>query len=154
LSFADLFRRRTIAAMPAITGEVIATLTVTDPSRSGDWYRDLLGMHEESRHVQSDGHVGQVCLIERRSGLRLCLVDHASSNSDPFDERRTGLDHLEFLVDSRDELTAWVGRLDELAIINSGVKEPSYTSNAMITFRDPDNIQLEFFWLAPVTPPD
>jgi hypothetical protein len=41
-----------------------------------------------------------------------------------------------------------------LAITNSGVKEPPYTSNAMITFRDPDNIQLEFFWSAPTTPPE
>jgi hypothetical protein len=27
-------------------------------------------------------------------------------------------------------------------------KEPPYTANAMLTFRDPDNIQLEFFWQA------
>jgi hypothetical protein len=31
------------------------------------------------------------------------------------------------------------------------VKEPGYTSNAMLTFRGPDNIQLEFFW-SPGTP--
>jgi hypothetical protein len=36
--------------------------------------------------------------------------------------RVRGLDHLEFLV--------------------------AYTANAMLTFRDPDNIQLEFFWRA------
>lgn len=137
--------------MPGITGEVIVILTVTDPERSSAWYCELLGMQEQGRHVQPDGHVGQVCLIERRSGLRLCLVDHASNPGDLFDERLTGLDHLEFLVGSRDELTAWADRLDGLAITNSGVKEPSYTSNAMITFRDPDNIQLEFFWSPPPT---
>jgi hypothetical protein len=42
-----------------------------------------------------------------------------------------------------------VDRLDALGIAHSGVKEPSYTPNAMLTFRDPDNIQLEFFWRAP-----
>ncbi|HXL88115.1 MAG TPA: hypothetical protein VN969_03880 [Streptosporangiaceae bacterium] len=41
------------------------------------------------------------------------------------------------------------GRLDELGITHSGIKGPSYTSNAMITFRDPDNIQLEFFFQSP-----
>jgi glyoxylase I family protein len=52
-------------------------------------------------------------------------------------------------VAHRDDLDTWVTRLDELGIRHSGVKEPSYTSNAMITFRDPDNIQLEFFWRSP-----
>ena len=40
-------------------------------------------------------------------------------------------------------------RLAGLGIPHSGVKEPPYTKNAMLTFRDPDNIQLEFFWRAP-----
>jgi hypothetical protein len=30
----------------------------------------------------------------------------------------------------------------------SGVQEPAYGPNAMITFRDPDNIRLELFWQA------
>lgn len=137
--------------MPDITGEFIVVLTVTDPARSAVWYGDLLGMQEEGRHVRPDGHVAQVSLVERRSGLRLCVVDHSSNPGDPFNECRTGLDHLEFLVGGRDELTAWADRLDELAIANSGIKEPSYTSNAMIAFRDPGNIQLEFFWSAPPT---
>ena len=28
------------------------------------------------------------------------------------------------------------------------IKEPAYTANAMLTFSDPDNVQLEFFWRA------
>ncbi len=35
---------------------------------------------------------------------------------------------------------------------HSGVKELEYTPNAMLTFRDPDDIQLEFFWRAPPVP--
>lgn len=50
---------------------------------------------------------------------------------------------------SLDDLESWAKRLDAQEITHSGVKRPSYTSNAMITFRDPDNIQLEFFWPAP-----
>ncbi len=38
---------------------------------------------------------------------------------------------------------------DELGIAHSDVKELDYTPNAMLTFRDPDNIQLEFLWRAP-----
>jgi glyoxylase I family protein len=131
--------------VPDIIGQVVI-LTVSDADRSAAWYRGLLGAQEAGRHVQPDGHVAQVSL-ELHSGLELCLVDH---DSDPgaFDEFRAGLDHLEFLVANRSDLDAWSARLDELGIRHSGVKEPAYTSNAMLTFRDPDNIQLEFFWRA------
>lgn len=42
-----------------------------------------------------------------------------------------------------------MAHLDELGTSHSGVKEPDYTANRLITFRDPDNIQLEIFWVAP-----
>lgn len=90
-----------------------------------------------------------ISLTEPSSGFILCLVGHASNPGDPFDETNTGLDHLEFLVGRREELDKWAERLDELAIPHSGVKRLDYTPNAMITFRDPDNIQLEFFWRSP-----
>ncbi len=128
-------------------GQTIVNLTVTDAARSAAWYRNLLGMDERDRYVMPSGHVEQVVLIEPRTGLALCLVSHARG-PDRFDEHRVGLDHLEFLVAHRSDLDAWAARLDDLAIVHSGIKEPQYTANAMITFRDPDNIQLEFFWQA------
>jgi glyoxylase I family protein len=134
--------------MPRIAGQVVI-LTVSDADRSAAWYCDLLGMDETSRYVQPDGHVALVHLVEQSSGAELCLVAHQSGQAAAFDEFRSGLDHLEFLVAHRDDLDTWVTRLDELGIRHSGVKEPSYTSNAMVTFRDPDNIQLEFFWRPP-----
>jgi catechol 2,3-dioxygenase-like lactoylglutathione lyase family enzyme len=135
--------------VPPITGQVVI-LTVSDADRSTSWYRDLLGARETSRYVQPDGHIALVHLTEPQSGVELCLVDHGT---DPgaFSEFRAGLDHLEFLVAQRSDLDSWASRLDELRIRHSGVKQPSYTANAMLTFRDPDNIQLEFFWRAPVT---
>jgi glyoxylase I family protein len=132
--------------MPDIAGQVVI-LTVSDADRSTAWYRDLLGMEETSRYVQPDGHVALVHLAEPRSGVELCLVAHRHRGGS-FDEFRIGLDHLEFLVAQRCDLDAWAARLDELGIGHSGVKEPSYTANAMLTFRDPDHIQLEFFWRA------
>jgi glyoxylase I family protein len=135
--------------MPDITGQVVI-LTVRDADRSAEWYCDLLGATEVGRYVQPDGHVALVCLAEPHSDVQLCLVDHGG---DPglFDEFRVGLDHLEFLVAERGDLDAWAARLDELGIRHSGVKEPAYAANAMLTFRDPDNIQLEFFWRAAAT---
>lgn len=133
----------------ALTGQVVAILTVTDPDRSAAWYGRLLDAQQTGRYVRPDGRVGQVSLVERRSGLEICLVGHAANPGEAFSEFRTGLDHLEFLVPARSDLDAWVARLDTLGVGHSGVTQPSYTANAMVTFRDPDNIQLEFFWRAP-----
>lgn len=135
--------------MPEIIGQVVI-LTVSDADRSAAWYCDLLGTEETSRYVQPDGHVALVHLDEPHSSAELCLVDHGA---DPgtFNEFRAGLDHLEFLVAQRSDLDAWASRLDERGVRHSGVKEPSYTANAVLTFRDPDNIQLEFFWRAPTS---
>jgi len=44
---------------------------------------------------------------------------------------------------SRDNLDAWVGRLDELGIAHDGIKDAAYGSG--VSFRDPDGIALEFF---------
>ena len=127
-------------------------LTVRDPVRSAAWYAELLGMREQYDFVSADGRMRYICLLEPDSELVLCFVGHATNPGEPFSEFRTGLDHLEFLVARRDELEAWAKRLDELRVPHSGVKELSYTQNAMLTFRDPDNIQLEFFWRAPSRP--
>jgi|SRR5882757_3763979 len=133
---------------PIITGQLVVTLTVTDLRRSADWYRQLLTAREHS-YVDDAGVLAQVTLTEPASRLQLCLVSHPEGPREPFTELRPGLDHLEFLVADRADLDSWSTRLDQLGIAHSGVKEPPYTSNAMLTFRDPDNIQLEFFWSAP-----
>lgn len=77
-----------------------------------------------------------------------CAWRATRADAGTFSEFRTGLDHLEFLVSQRSDLEGWASRLDDLGIEHSGVKQPSYTANAMLTFRDPDNIQLELFWRA------
>jgi glyoxylase I family protein len=134
--------------VPSITGRVEVNLTVRDPVRSATWYAELLGMDKLYEFDPGDGRVSYVCLAEPSSGLVLCLVGHATNSGEPFSETRTGLDHLEFLVARREDLEEWAVRLDELGIEHSGVKAPTHSQNAMLTFRDLDNIQLEFFWRA------
>ena len=90
-----------------------------------------------------------VALVEPNTRFVLCLVGHREHSGEPFSEFRTGLDHLEFLVDRKEDLDEWEAKLNRLGIPHSGVKAPEYTGNAMLTFRDLDNIQLEFFWRAP-----
>ena len=106
-------------------------------------------MQQRYDYTSPDDSIRYICLEEPHSTLVLCLVSHTANTGEMFDERRTGLDHLEFLVEKRVDLDDWALRLDELGVPHSGVKELDYTPNAMLTFRDPDNIQLEFFWRAP-----
>ena len=63
--------------------------------------------------------------------------------SDPFDERKPGMDHLAFECADRAELERWASKLDDMGIENGGIVDASYGSG--LSFRDPDNIALEFF---------
>ncbi len=57
------------------------------------------------------------------------------ASSDPFDERRPGLDHLAFVCISRSELEEWERHLNELGITNGGIVDAPYGSG--LSFRDP-----------------
>ena len=59
------------------------------------------------------------------------------------DEHRAGLDHVAFGCADRAELERWQARLDELGIPHGGIVGAHYGSG--LSFRDPDNIALEFF---------
>jgi glyoxylase I family protein len=123
---------------PAITH---VALTVNDLSRSVPWYRRLFDkdpvLDEDTgpfRHV--------VWMIG--DGTVIGLHQHTNLEStEPASEFRPGLDHLAFGCSDRSDLEAWKQRLDDLGIPNGGVVDASYGSG--LSFRDPDNIPLEFF---------
>ena len=66
-----------------------------------------------------------------KTALVLCLVGHAANPGEPFSELRTGLDHLEFMVERREDLVEWAAHLDGLGIPHSGVKDLDYTANTI-----------------------
>lgn len=123
--------------MPAITH---VALTVSDLAVSVPWYTRVFGVEpvldEDTgpfRHVVYS--IGNTLV-----GLH-AFPDLATT--EPFDERRPGLDHLAFGCASRDELVRWADRLDELGIDHGGIVDANYGSG--LSFRDPDNIALELF---------
>ncbi len=61
----------------------------------------------------------------------------------PWNERRVGLDHLARGCRDRSGLEAWEERLNELGVANGGIVDAGYGSG--LSFRDPDNIALEFY---------
>jgi catechol-2,3-dioxygenase len=127
--------------MPEFPTITHVALTVTDLGRSVPWYGALFGskpvLDEDTgpfRHV--------VWLLGGQTLVGLHQFPDLTS-ADPFDERRVGLDHLAFACATRKELEAWEARLNELGVVNGGVVDAGYGSG--LSFRDPDNIALEFF---------
>jgi glyoxylase I family protein len=117
------------------------TLTVSDLDRSIPWYERLFGTkfvldEDPGPFRRAVMLVGGQTLV----GLHQ-FPDPADTLS--FNERRVGLDHLALACSGRSELEAWKARLDELGIANGGVVDAAYGS--ALSFRDPDNIALEFF---------
>jgi glyoxylase I family protein len=127
---------------PPITGISHVDLSVTDLKASVAWYTELLGM-VPLFGGRNDAHGYDVqYLVEPSSGVVMGFEQHDANPGTAFDERRVGLDHLSFDVESREQLDAWRARLDELGVPHSGITEEDHWD--VLVLRDPDNIQLEF----------
>ena len=129
--------RKDMSEFPAITH---VALTVTSLERSVPWYTALFG--SDPILDEDTGPFQRVAWLT--SGTLVGLTQFPDLDStQPFNERRPGLDHLAFGCANRDELEAWEIRLHELGIPNGGIVDvPTYSA---LSFRDPDNIALEFF---------
>ena len=128
--------------MASITGGHHVAFTVRDAEGSAAWYADLLGMQVV---LQDDAdEVRFRVLAHPDSGWIIGVRQYPGHPDGPFDEMRTGLDHLAFGVSSRGELEAWEGELERRGITFTPITETPIGS--VVVFRDPDNIQLEF-WL-------
>jgi glyoxylase I family protein len=131
---------------PTITGISHIDLTVTDLERSEAFYADLFGMSQVLDGRNDDQHLSSRYLVHPASLLILGLVQHDSGHGG-FDERHIGLDHLSFNVTDREELEAWKARLIEHDVAHSNIAESDLGD--VLVFRDPDNIQLELFYMKP-----
>ena len=128
--------------MPEISGASHIAFTVTDVEASSAWYCDLLGLVPVGGG--DDDEVSARVLAHPASGWVLALRQYHGRSGDRFDEFRTGLDHFAFQVADRSELEAWESELRARGDITfSPIAETP--SAAMITFRDPDGIQLELW---------
>jgi len=128
--------------MPTITGGHHVAFTVRDADRSAKWYGDLLGMKVVS---QGDDEVVRFrVLAHPESGWVVGLRQYFGHTAGTFDEFRTGLDHFAFAVSSRAELAACEEQLRAAGIPFTPTVDTAMGS--VVVFRDPDNIQLEF-WL-------
>jgi catechol 2,3-dioxygenase-like lactoylglutathione lyase family enzyme len=112
-------------------------LTISAVARSRAFYGDLLGF--DLKDV-ADGFVfisGGVFFFFFPSKQPL--------PDDRFNEFRIGLDHLAFAAPDEDALHSLAETLKQAGVETQGV-ETYFTGNKYVAFRDPDNIQLEY-WL-------
>lgn len=125
-----------------LLGYAHLSLSVTDVDRSVAWYQEVLGLQITA---QIDGtSFRRTRMRSPGGGVTFTLTCHDDRSGDRFDERRTGMDHVSFRV-APEELPDWISRLARLGVDHSDVKS-SYGDTAMITLRDPDDIQLELFF--------
>jgi catechol-2,3-dioxygenase len=117
------------------------TLTVSDLDRSVPWYERLFDVQ-----FYLDENPGPfrraVWLVGGQTFVGLHQFPDPADTL-PFNERRIGLDHVSFACRNRADLEAWKTRLEELGIAHGGIVDADYGS--ALSFRDPDNIALEFF---------
>ncbi len=114
-------------------------LTVSDPARSAAFYERVLGI----KAFPGDDKVRCISC----GSFLLCLQQppHQPLPHDRFDENRVGLDHIGFSVASRQELETVLQVLAELDVITAGIEFDPDGEGEYVCFRDPDNIQVEFY---------
>lgn len=128
--------------MADVLGYHHLSLSVTDLARSTEWYQQVLGL-DVAAEIEGEGF-RRTRLRAAKSGVTLTLTRHDEQSGESFSERRAGMDHVAFQVGGVEEVRALKDRSAELGIDHSEVKATD-GSTAMITLRDPDNIQIEVF---------
>ncbi len=115
------------------------TLRVADLERSRAFYHDVLGFDVQAPAPDLNFfQVGQT-LIALRPPL------DGTPAGDRFSEYRIGLDHLAFAVPGRAELNKAVGSLRSAGVQTAGVEVDPLLNKEYVCFRDPDNVQWEFY---------
>ncbi|HEY0521264.1 MAG TPA: VOC family protein [Ilumatobacteraceae bacterium] len=115
-------------------------VTVNDLGVSRPWYNALFGAQPVLDEDTGSFHHVVWLLGSTLFGIH----QHPSpSSASPFDELRPGLDHVAFGCASRAELDEHQSHLESLGIAHGGIVDAPYGSG--LSFRDPDNIALEFF---------
>lgn len=122
--------------MVAFHGVDHVGLSVTDLDRSERFYTDVFDLIR-----LMDFGYGRI-LLHPKTSFVFGISTHDGAEQSPFSELATGLDHLGFTANSRDELVAWERKLEALGVAYTPIRDMEFGHH--LNFRDPDNIALEF----------
>ena len=142
---------QTAKQRPPMAGFHHFGVTVTNVEASADWYQRVLGLERipaKFPHYGDEETGYAVLLTDLSCGIIIGLQYNKRNDGQPFDEARTGLDHISISVPSRSDLESWAEWLDSSAVPHSGVTDvDNPIKYSALVFRDPDNIQLELFFM-------
>ena len=117
-------------------------LTVSNTEQSRRFYGGLLGFDIRVMEEDPDKSFFFTC-----GGVYFFFFPSRQPQpEDRFSEFRIGLDHLSFSAPDREALDALADTLLAAGVPTKGVEQFAPTGNWYVAFRDPDNIQLEY-WL-------
>jgi catechol-2,3-dioxygenase len=125
--------------MPAFPTITHVALTVSDLSTSRPWYEKLF----DAKPVLDEDTGTFHHVVWLIGSTLLGIHQFPDPAAGEFNERRVGLDHVAFQCANRGELEEWEKRLNELGLKHGGIVDAPHGSG--LSFRDPDNIALEFF---------
>jgi len=117
-------------------------LTVSDVEKSRAFYGALLDFE---LHNVSDENPASGFWFTSGSVAFFMIPSRDPIPGDRFSEFRVGLDHIAFSAPSEAALSELAATLIAAGVDTQGVETFS-TGNRYVAFRDPDNIQLEY-WL-------
>jgi catechol 2,3-dioxygenase-like lactoylglutathione lyase family enzyme len=129
-------------------------IRVQDPGRSRAFYENILGLSFLELPVGSDmtsawrGTPSEGTLLATQAGDTFVILEpplEGTPEDDRFSERRIGIDHLAFGVDDRGSLDDLVERLRAERVETEGVEHDPVLDKNYVAFRDPDNVQWEFY---------
>ena len=131
------------------TGFAHVRLTVTDIERSAEFYDTVFGW---PRAIDQSASVDEPGVKESPEQFYGGVVYQTPQGTlfglrpvggDSFESTRTGLDHVSFAVDSRNELVRVEAELAEAGIVHGEVTDLTDAGLAILSFQDPDDINIE-----------
>src|ERR1700760_1138991 len=131
------------------TGFAHVRLTVTDIDRSKSFYDQVFGWPVAA---DASAEAGQPEVQESPEKIYGGVVYQTPQGtlfglrpvgSTTFDSEHTGLDHVSFAVDSRDDLERAAAALDAAGIEHGEVRDLKGAGIAILSFQDPDDINVE-----------
>ena len=117
----------------AVSGLHHVTIRVQDPDRARDFYENTLGL------PFMEIPVDEAYVADWRGqppGGKLLATQI---------ERRIGVDHLAFGVDDPGVLEEVVSALEAASVPTAGIEVDPVLGKSYVAFRDPDNVQWEFY---------
>ncbi len=130
------------------------SIRVQDMDRSRRFYEDVLGLSFMELPVGEAvtsiwrGFPKQGTMLATQAGETFVILApplEGTPEDDRFSEYRIGVDHLAFGVDDRASLDGLVERLREHGVDTAGVETDPVLNKEYVAFRDPDNVQWEFY---------